>query len=89
MTKILYFSSPTCTKCQMVAKQLEKVATEDPTITTEKIDISTDDGLFRAEQYGVQALPTLIALSETNSELGRSAGQVIMAHQIKNLISPQ
>jgi hypothetical protein len=39
-----------------------------------KYDLSTDDGVDKAKELGVSAIPTLILMSEDDSELNRKVG---------------
>ncbi|MGW7434711.1 thioredoxin family protein [Streptomyces sp. NPDC054849] len=59
MTRILYFTSPTCRPCRgfgpVLLAELEALGIE-----AEKIDVSTGSGLDTATIYDVVAVPTVV-----------------------------
>jgi thioredoxin 1 len=65
--------STSCTPCQMMAGELERLdtATGDELLVT-IIDVNQDQGA--SEEYGIRLIPTQIFLSETGTELYRHEG---------------
>ena len=66
MSKLIRFTSPTCGMCRSVESQMTKAG-----IDCEVIDVSTDEGIERANYYGVQHLPVVIEFDEYGSITNR------------------
>lgn len=64
MTKVLYFTSPSCRPCRsfgpLLASELAERGIE-PT----KIDVSTPEGLELADAAGVNTVPTVIIVRDS------------------------
>lgn len=66
MSKLIRFTSPTCGMCHNVASRMAKAG-----INCEVIDVSTDEGMERANYYDVQHLPVVIEFDEYGSIINR------------------
>lgn len=59
MTRVLYFTSPSCRPCRsfgpLLLAELAELGVE-----AEKIDVSTTAGLEQADLYGVVGTPTVV-----------------------------
>lgn len=66
MSKLIRFTSPTCGMCRSVESQMAKAG-----IDCEVIDVSTDEGMERANYYGVQHLPVVIEVDEQGNTINR------------------
>ncbi len=59
--KLIYFSSPTCTPCKILQKNvIRRLKREEPTLKIVKYDITNEDDNKIAFQYKVRALPTIL-----------------------------
>lgn len=67
--KYLYFSAPWCGPCKQLAPKMEEVA---ETVTVEKILV--DDNHEMTEQFKVRNIPTVILVSDNNTEIERFVG---------------
>ncbi|MFC4451338.1 thioredoxin domain-containing protein [Halorussus aquaticus] len=60
MTKILQFSTPSCSQCPQQAEILQSLTATRPNIEFEKIDAT--EATDRANKYGVRSVPSTIVL---------------------------
>lgn len=67
--KYLYFSAPWCGPCTQLSPKMELVA---ETINVEKILV--DDNQEMTEQFKVINIPTVILVSDNNTEIKRFVG---------------
>lgn len=65
MGKIMFFTSPTCSRCRNVKKQIEVLKASE---CFDMIDITTDRGETLAETYSVSSLPTLVLIKNGKTE---------------------
>ena len=75
--QLLLFSTTTCPKCPAVKNWLESSE-----VCYESIDNRRVDFHQLAEQYGVQSVPTLIAIDASGKELWRAKEQAEMVEMI-------
>lgn len=69
-----------CGPCQMLAPILEEIAAERPDVTVAKINVDEDTTL--AAQFGVDAIPTVLALKG-----GKVTGTSVGLYQKEKLLA--
>lgn len=69
ITRYLFFSQVSCTKCPAVKEFLKTVE-----IPGEEIDATEDAGFEEARKYCIMATPTLVFFDENEKEIGRTFG---------------
>lgn len=62
----LKFSSPSCGMCKALTKQLDQAG-----IKYETVDVSTDDGMAKADRYKVSHLPVMIEVDGDGNVINR------------------
>lgn len=81
MGKIIFFTSPTCSRCRNVKKQVEILkATE----YFDMVDITTDRGDTLRETYNVTSLPTLILVED--GKVKSRVETVVLPKDLKQII---
>lgn len=70
MKQIIYFTSPTCGPCKMLAPIMEELKAD---LNIKKIDVSDPLGADLAEDYGIRGVPTAIFL-KNGQEIDRAIG---------------
>lgn len=84
MTRVLYFTSPSCRPCRSFGPLLlAELAELD--IEAEKIDVSTSDGLDQADLYGVVGTPTVV-IERYGEEISRFSG-ALLGDSLKDALS--
>lgn len=67
MIKLLYFTSPTCTRCRMIKQEIENLKEcfkNEARVEFNEYDISSTDGLAEASFHLVTETPTLLLVSD-------------------------
>lgn len=79
------FYDPKCPFCQAMEPTVEKLRKEyEPKIDKfEIIDISTDEGMAQAEEFGVFITPTFVLLDAEGNELDRVSGAATEENMVK------
>jgi ribonucleoside-triphosphate reductase len=77
--QLLLFSTSTCPKCPAVKNWLETSEIE-----YESIDNRRPDFYELAERYGVQSVPTLIAIDKNGNEMWRAKEQAEMVEMMSS-----
>jgi thioredoxin 1 len=67
--KILKFTKQGCGPCGAMGSFLIQNK-----VSTEAYDIGTEDGMKKAEEYGVMNVPTLVFVDDEGKELDRAVG---------------
>lgn len=84
MSRVLYFTSPSCRPCRSFGPLLlAELAELD--IEAEKIDVSTSDGLDQADLYGVVGTPTVV-IERYGEEISRFSG-ALLGDSLKDALS--
>lgn len=73
MKKLLFFTAKWCGPCKAIKPIVEKEAPEKG-CELKYIDVDSDEGLDLTLKKHIRNLPTLIALDEQGSEIGRAVG---------------
>lgn len=83
--QFIQFYDPKCPFCQAMEPTVEKLRKEyEPKIEKfEIIDISTDEGMSQAEEFGVFITPTFVLLDSAGEELDRVAGAATEESMVK------
>ena len=71
MKDLLHFTASWCQPCKSMEPLIEKLVSENPDISYNKIDLS--DEFDEAVEYGVRGVPTFIALKD-GVEIKRHTG---------------
>lgn len=77
---LIDFWASWCGPCQMIAPIIEQIAQDNPHITVAKVNV--DEAAALAVRYGVESIPTLIALrdgQETDRMVGVRPAEQILA----------
>ena len=72
MKKILYFSAPWCGPCKQFGPVMDRISQTG--ILVEKVNV--DNAPAVAAAYNVRSVPTVIVVSSTGNEIGRSVGML-------------
>jgi thioredoxin-like negative regulator of GroEL len=72
---ILYFTSPHCRPCRSFGPLLKSELAE-LGVEPEKVDISSPDGLDKADHYGVSSTPTVV-IERDGEEISRFTGALL------------
>lgn len=84
MSRVLYFTSPSCRPCRSFGPLLlAELAELD--IEAEKIDVSTSDGLDQADLYDVVGTPTVV-IERYGEEISRFSG-ALLGDSLKDALS--
>jgi thioredoxin 1 len=83
MKDLLHFTASWCQPCKSMEPLIEKLVSENPDISYNKIDLS--DEFDEAVEYGVRGVPTFIAKVD-GKEVARHTG-VATAEKLLNLFS--
>jgi thiol-disulfide isomerase/thioredoxin len=84
VSRVLYFTSPSCRPCRSFGPLLlAELAELD--IEAEKIDVSTSDGLDQADLYGVVGTPTVV-IERYGEEISRFSG-ALLGDSLKDALS--
>ncbi|QOV06219.1 thioredoxin [Streptomyces phage Salutena] len=75
MSRVLYFTSPSCRPCRSFGPLLTAELAERG-IEPEKVDISTLAGLEKADLYGVSSTPTVV-IERDGEEVRRFTGALL------------
>jgi thiol-disulfide isomerase/thioredoxin len=84
VSRVLYFTSPSCRPCRSFGPLLLAELTE-LDIEAEKIDVSTSDGLDQADLYGVVGTPTVV-IERYGEEISRFSG-ALLGDSLKDALS--
>ncbi len=69
--KLEVFTSPTCPHCPHAVKVSEEVREEKPEIHIIETSTGTSDGMKRAQQYNIMAVPTVLVTGpESDQPIG-------------------
>ena len=81
----IQFYDPECPFCQAMEPTVDKLRTEyEPKIDKfEIIDVSTDEGLAQAEEFGVFITPTFVLLDAEGTEIDRVQGAATEENMVK------
>ncbi len=81
----IQFFDPDCPFCQAMEPTVEALQKEyEPRIEKfEIIDVSTDEGLVQADEYGVFITPTFVLLDMDGNELDRVQGAATEENMVK------
>ena len=81
----IQFFDPDCPFCQAMEPTIDKLRKEyEPRIYKfELIDVSTDEGLRQADEFGVFITPTFVLLDADGNELDRLAGAASEESMVK------
>lgn len=81
----IQFYDPECPFCQAMEPTVEKLRQEyEPRIEKfEIIDVSTDEGLAQADEFGVFITPTFVLLDLDGNELDRVQGATTEENMVK------
>ena len=82
MKKILYFSAPWCGPCKQFGPVMDRISQTG--ILVEKVNV--DNAPAVAAAYNVRSVPTVIVVSSTGNEIGRSVG-MISESQVRQLFN--
>jgi len=80
MKKILYFSAPWCGPCKQFGPVMDRISQTG--ILVEKVNV--DNAPAVAAAYNVRSVPTVIVVSSTGNEIGRSVG-MLSENQVRQL----
>ena len=80
MKKILYFSAPWCGPCKQFGPVMDRISQTG--ILVEKVNV--DNAPAVAAAYNVRSVPTVIVVSSTGNEIGRSVG-MLSESQVRQL----
>lgn len=84
MTRVLYFTSPSCRPCRsfgpLLASELGRLGAEPL-----KVDVSTPDGLEKAGLYDVSSTPTVV-IERDGEEISRFTG-ALLGTSLKDALS--
>ena len=80
MKKILYFSAPWCGPCKQFGPIMDRISQTG--ILVEKVNV--DNAPAVAAAYNVRSVPTVIVVSSTGNEIGRSVG-MLSESQVRQL----
>ncbi len=84
MSRVLYFTSPSCRPCRSFGPLLlAELAELD--IEAERIDVSTSDGLDQADLYDVVGTPTVV-IERYGEEISRFSG-ALLGDSLKDALS--
>jgi thiol-disulfide isomerase/thioredoxin len=84
VSRVLYFTSPSCRPCRSFGPLLlAELAELD--IEAEKIDVSTSDGLDQADLYDVVGTPTVV-IERYGEEISRFSG-ALLGDSLKDALS--
>jgi thioredoxin-like negative regulator of GroEL len=84
VSRVLYFTSPSCRPCRSFGPLLlAELAGLD--IEAEKFDVSTSDGLDQADLYGVVGTPTVV-IERYGEEISRFSG-ALLGDSLKDALS--
>lgn len=75
MSRVLYFTSPSCRPCRSFGPILQAELAERG-IEPERVDISTLAGLEKADLYGVSSTPTVV-IERDGEEVSRFTGALL------------
>ncbi|UFD97942.1 thioredoxin domain [Streptomyces phage Pablito] len=75
MTRVLYFTSPSCRPCRSFGPLLLAELAERE-VAIEKVDVSTSAGLEQADLYGVVGTPTVV-IERDGEEISRFTGALL------------
>lgn len=67
---LIDFHAPWCGPCKSMMPLVDALTD----IKVVKYDLSDDEGIAKAKECGVTAIPTLILMSENDEELSRKTG---------------
>lgn len=83
--QFIQFFDPKCPFCQAMEPTVEKLRKKyEPKIEKfEIIDISTDAGMAKAEEFGVFITPTFVLLDSNGNEIDRVAGAATEENMVK------
>ena len=81
MGKIMFFTSPTCSRCRNVKKQIEMLKAMD---CFDMVDITTDRGDTLRETYCITTLPTLILIEDGKTQCRLET--VVLPKDLKQII---
>lgn len=81
----IQFFDPDCPFCQAMEPTVEKLQKEyaGKIYKFELIDVSTDEGLRQADEFGVFITPTFVLLDADGNELDRLAGAASEENMVK------
>jgi thioredoxin 1 len=77
MIKLIDFFANWCGPCRMMTPVIEKITTDNPDITVEKVDIDIDP--VRTQQNNIRGVPTFI-IEKDGVEIWRQSGTMGAAH---------
>ena len=74
MKTLLKFESTNCAPCRQVQPYVDKLVQE---YDLKLVKINVDEEWHKTRQYNVRALPTLVLLDESKTELAKSVGTAL------------